>query len=67
MVAREEIVLATKAVAPASRGPPQGRLRRHLLDALDASLGRLDVDHVDLWQMHAWDEQTPLEETLAAL
>ena len=41
--------------------------RRHLLSALDASLRRLGVDYVDLWQLHAWDPRTPLEETLAAL
>ena len=46
---------------------PRDASRRHLLDALDASLARLGTDHVDLWQMHAWDERTPLEETLAAL
>jgi aryl-alcohol dehydrogenase-like predicted oxidoreductase len=66
VVPRSEIVLATKAV-----GVPNERRRdasrRHLLDALDASLARLGVDHVDLWQMHAWDENTPVEETLSAL
>jgi aryl-alcohol dehydrogenase-like predicted oxidoreductase len=44
----------------------RGASRGHLLAALDASLDRLGTDHVDLWQLHAWDEATPLEETLAA-
>jgi aryl-alcohol dehydrogenase-like predicted oxidoreductase len=44
----------------------RGASRGHLLSALDASLERLGIDHVDLWQLHAWDDATPLEETLAA-
>jgi aryl-alcohol dehydrogenase-like predicted oxidoreductase len=44
----------------------RGASRGHLLTALDASLERLGLDHVDLWQLHGWDDQTPLEETLAA-
>jgi aryl-alcohol dehydrogenase-like predicted oxidoreductase len=65
VVDRDDVVIATKAVVTA-----EGALdasRRHLLRALDASLGRLGVDHVDLWQMHAYDPRTPLEETLSAL
>lgn len=64
---RDDIVLATKAV---QRPDTERRLdasRRHLLNALDASLKRLDVDHIDLWQLHRWDSWTPIEETLAAL
>jgi aryl-alcohol dehydrogenase-like predicted oxidoreductase len=64
---RDSVVLATKAV---SRPGTQRRFdasRGHLLGALDASLARLGVDHVDLWQLHAWDPATPLEETLSAL
>ena len=64
---RNEIVVATKAV---QRPDTERRLdasRRHLLDALEASLQRLDVDHIDLWQMHRWDSWTPLEETLSAI
>ena len=64
---REEIVLATKAV---SRHDGRRRFdgsRGHLLASLDRSLQRLGVDHVDLWQLHAWDPWTPLEETLAAV
>jgi aryl-alcohol dehydrogenase-like predicted oxidoreductase len=67
VVARDEIVLATKAgVRP---GHPRRRdgSRGHLLSALDASLARLGTDHVDIWQLHSWDPQTPLEETLTAL
>jgi aryl-alcohol dehydrogenase-like predicted oxidoreductase len=68
VVGRDEIVLATKAgisrrtgerVADTSRG--------HLLTSLDASLKRLGVDHVDLWQVHLWTDETPIEETLTAL
>jgi aryl-alcohol dehydrogenase-like predicted oxidoreductase len=66
--ARDEIVVATKAGAAGGPGPLQvGASRRRLLAALDASLARLGVDHVDLWQVHRFDEGTPLEETLAAL
>jgi len=64
---RNEIDVATKAV---QRPDTERRLdasRRHLLDALEASLQRLDVDHIDLWQMHRWDSWTPLEETLSAI
>jgi aryl-alcohol dehydrogenase-like predicted oxidoreductase len=65
---RADFVLATKAGVSRRNGE---RLidtsRRALLDALDASLRRLRTDHVDLWQVHAWDPAVPLEETLAAL
>jgi aryl-alcohol dehydrogenase-like predicted oxidoreductase len=68
VVRREDIVIATKAVGVRGNDSrPRDASRRHLLDALDASLARLGTDHIDLWQMHAWDERTPLEETLAAL
>jgi aryl-alcohol dehydrogenase-like predicted oxidoreductase len=66
-VGRDEVVLATKAV---SRPGTQRRFdasRGHLLRALDGSLARLGVDHVDVWQLHAWDSATPWEETLSAL
>jgi aryl-alcohol dehydrogenase-like predicted oxidoreductase len=68
VVDRDEIVLATKA----GFGPRAGELvvdasRGHLLRSLDASLQRLGVDHVDLWQVHSWDDHVPLEETLSAL
>jgi aryl-alcohol dehydrogenase-like predicted oxidoreductase len=67
VVPRSEVLLATKAVGRTGPGPlGRGASRGHLLSALDASLRRLAVDHVDLWQLHAWDDLTPLEETLAA-
>jgi aryl-alcohol dehydrogenase-like predicted oxidoreductase len=67
VVKREDIVIATKAVSVRGAERDRDASRRHVLAALDASLDRLGTDHVDLWQMHAWDPRTPLEETLAAL
>jgi aryl-alcohol dehydrogenase-like predicted oxidoreductase len=62
------VVLATKGRFPTGPGPNDvGLSRRHLRTALDASLRRLGVDHVDLYQVHAWDPLTPLEETLRFL
>lgn len=64
---RSDVVIATKAVS-VPYGPRRfDASRRHLLAALDASLKRLGTDYVDLWQLHAYDPYTPLEETLAAL
>jgi aryl-alcohol dehydrogenase-like predicted oxidoreductase len=66
--ARDEIVLATKGRFAMGRGPNDlGLSRRHLGAALDASLRRLGVDEVDLYQVHAFDPLTPLEETLRFL
>jgi aryl-alcohol dehydrogenase-like predicted oxidoreductase len=68
VVPRSEVVVATKAYGVTGPGPmDRGASRGHLLAALDASLERLQTDYVDLWQLHAWDHQTPWEETLAAL
>lgn len=68
VVARDEIVLATKAGISARRGGRDYDVSRgHLLTTLDASLKRLRVDHVDLWQVHIWSDDTPIEETLGAL
>ena len=68
VVARDEIVLATKAGISRRRGTRETDASRgHLLRALDASLKRLGVDHVDLWQVHVWTDETPVEETLSAL
>jgi len=68
VVPRDEVLVATKAWGVTGKGPMgRGASRGHLLGALDASLDRLGVDHVDLWQLHAWDQVTPWEETLAAL
>jgi aryl-alcohol dehydrogenase-like predicted oxidoreductase len=65
---RDDIVLATKAGLPMGEEPNhQGGSRRWLFAALDASLRRLGVDHVDLYQVHRWDPHTSDEETLSAL
>ncbi|GAB3290891.1 aldo/keto reductase [Parasphingorhabdus pacifica] len=65
---RDELVIATKAVARRTEGPSGGGASRTaLLHALDNSLRRLRADHIDLWQLHAWDPNVPLDETLAAL
>ena len=67
VVPRSDVLIATKAVGRTTAGSMgRGASRGHLLAALDASLERLGVDYVDLWQLHAWDDTTPLEETLAA-
>jgi aryl-alcohol dehydrogenase (NADP+) len=66
--ARDQIVLATKAFYPTGDGPnDRGLSRKHLFDAIDASLRRLGVDYVDLYQIHRFDFDTPIEETLEAL
>ena len=63
-----QVVLATKGRFPTGAGPNDvGLSRRHLRTALEASLRRLGVDHLDLYQVHAWDPLTPLEETLRFL
>lgn len=65
---RDTVVLATKAYYPMSDDPnDRGLSRKHLLSAIDASLGRLRTDYVDLYQIHRWDEDTPIEETLSVL
>ena len=68
VVAREDVVIATKAGMGRHRGQREANVSRgYLLSTLDASLRRLGVDHVDLWQVHTWSDDTPLEETLSAL
>ncbi len=68
VVAREDVVLATKAGIDRRTGNREvDTSRRAMLDALDRSLGRLGTDHVDLWQVHTWSDAAPLEETLSAL
>ena len=65
---REQVVIATKAFYPVVDGPnAKGLSRKHLLDAIDASLKRLGTDYVDLYQIHRFDADTPIEETLEAL
>lgn len=67
LLPRRELVIATKAGSVADPYRRFNGSRGHLLSALDASLERLGTDHVDLWQLHAFDSGTPLEETLQAL
>jgi aryl-alcohol dehydrogenase-like predicted oxidoreductase len=65
---RERLLLATKLRMPMGDGPNDAGLsRHHVINQCEASLRRLQVDHIDLLQVHEWDGQTPLEETLAAL
>src|SRR4029453_2356037 len=65
---RDDYVLATKVYFPMGDGPTdRGLSRSHILSAIDNSLGRLGTDHVDLYQIHRWDDETPIEETMAAL
>ncbi|MFI0713843.1 aldo/keto reductase [Streptomyces inhibens] len=67
LVPRDDLVIATKAGSVLEADRRVDGSRRHLLAALDASLQRLGTDYVDLWQLHAFDPHTPLEETLQAL
>lgn len=68
LVPRDDVVVATKAVARRTEGPfGGGASRGALLSALEGSLRRLGTDHIDLWQLHAWDAGVPVDETLAAL
>ena len=65
---RDDYVLATKVFYPTGSGPnDRGLSRKHIVAALDASLRRLGTDHVDLYQVHRFDSQTPVEETMVAL
>ena len=66
--ARDQVVIATKGMGPMGEGPnDSGYSRYHLLHQVDASLERLGLDHVDLYQIHGWDPHTPMEEGLRAL
>jgi aryl-alcohol dehydrogenase (NADP+) len=68
LLPRDQLVIATKAFFPIKDGPNEGGLsRKHLMDAIDGSLKRLGVDYVDLYQIHRFDPDTPIEETLSAL
>ncbi len=65
---REEVVIATKVYFPMGDGPNQGGLSRlHIMRAVEDSLRRLGTDYIDLYQIHRWDYETPIEETLQAL
>ena len=65
---RDEMVIATKVFFPMGKGPNQGGLsRKNILAAIDASLSRLGMDYVDLYQIHRFDYDAPMEETLEAL
>jgi aryl-alcohol dehydrogenase-like predicted oxidoreductase len=68
MFRRDDVVVATKVFS--SMGPGEnsrGLSRKHILSGIDASLDRLDMDYVDLYQIHRWDYHTPIEETMEAL
>jgi aryl-alcohol dehydrogenase-like predicted oxidoreductase len=68
LVRREEVVVATKVWGVMRPGPNGGGLsRKAILHEIDASLKRLGMDHVDLYQIHRWDDATPIEETMEAL
>ena len=68
LIARDEAVVATKVYYPTTAGPNgRGLSRKHILAAIDASLDRLQMDYVDLYQIHRWDPETPIEETMEAL
>lgn len=67
-VRRSEVVIATKAMGAMGEGRNDSGIgRKHLLDQIDASLARLQLDHVDLYQIHGWDPVTPMEEALEAM
>ena len=67
-VAREDVVIATKVMGPMGDGPTaRGASRGHILDQAKASLTRLGLDHIDLYQIHGFDPATPMAETLEAL
>jgi len=67
-IARDEVVVATKVNGAMTPGPNgRGLSRKHILSGIDASLGRLGMDYVDLYQIHRWDPHTPIEETMEAL
>jgi aryl-alcohol dehydrogenase-like predicted oxidoreductase len=67
-VARPDVIVATKAYARMGAASMRaGNSRKHLLDEIDASLKRMKLDYIDLYQVHGWDTQTPIEETMRAL
>jgi aryl-alcohol dehydrogenase-like predicted oxidoreductase len=65
---RDKVLLSTKVRMPTGRGPNDAGLsRHHILEQVEGSLRRLDTDHIDLYHVHEWDGQTPIEETLDTL
>lgn len=65
---RDEVVVATKGYFQIGQGPNgRGLSRKHLMDAIDNSLRRLGMEYVDIYQIHRWDSETPIEETMEAL
>ncbi|HWM39671.1 MAG TPA: aldo/keto reductase, partial [Streptomyces sp.] len=65
---RDDLVIATKVRFPMGDGPnDMGLGRKHIIEGVEASLRRLQTDHIDLYQVHAWDPATPLEQTLSTL
>jgi aryl-alcohol dehydrogenase (NADP+) len=68
LAARHEVVIATKVFYPITNDPNgRGLSRKHIFDAVDGSLRRLGMDYIDLYQIHRYDNETPIEETLEAL
>jgi 1-deoxyxylulose-5-phosphate synthase len=68
LLSRDELVLATKVHGQMTPGPTgRGLSRKHIMSAIDASLARLGMDYVDLYQVHRWDRYAPIEETMGAL
>ncbi len=67
-VSRDEVVIATKVRFPMGKGPnDSGLSRKHIMRSIDASLKRLGTDYVDVYQIHRWDYETPIEETMETL
>lgn len=67
-IARDKLVIATKVRGRMGEGPnDEGLSRQHILNAVEASLRRLDTDYIDLYQTHSYDENTPIEETLSVM
>lgn len=68
MARRDDVVIATKVFFAATENPnDRGLSRKHIFDAIDRSLKRLGMEYVDLYQIHRWDQETPIEETMEAL
>jgi aryl-alcohol dehydrogenase-like predicted oxidoreductase len=64
----DKVVMGTKGVSPMGKGEnDRGASRYHIVNAVEASLRRMQVDHIDLYQLHRWDDTTPIDETLRAL